>query len=107
MADDDTLSLESCCTILNDFGMKATGVSSGAEAVEKTVQCHSQNHDYFACIIDWKMPEMDGITTARAIRRAVGNELPIIIISAYDWPDIEQEARAAGANAFISNQNAE
>ena len=50
----------------------------------------------------WKMPDMDGIATTRAIRRAVGNEVPIIIISAYDWSDIEQEARAAGANAFIS-----
>ncbi|MGN0654787.1 MAG: response regulator [Oscillospiraceae bacterium] len=48
------------------------------------------------------MPEMDGIATTRAIRRAVGKDVPIIIISAYDWSDIEQEARAAGANAFIS-----
>ena len=102
VADDDALSLESCCGMLNDLGMKAEGVDSGAAAVEKVVQHHAQQRDYFACIIDWKMPDMDGIATTRAIRKAVGKDVPIIIISAYDWSDIEQEARAAGANAFIS-----
>ena len=102
VADDDQLSLESCCAILEDFGMKPDGVSSGEAAVEQVVKRRKENRDYFACIIDWKMPEMDGIATTRAIRKAVGNEVPIIIISAYDWSDIEPEARAAGANAFIS-----
>ncbi|MGN0246643.1 MAG: response regulator [Lachnospiraceae bacterium] len=102
VADDDEISLESCCGMLNDLGMKAEGVSSGAEAVEQVVLHHEQKQDYFACIIDWKMPDMDGIETTREIRRAVGPDVPIIIISAYDWSDIEQEARAAGANAFIS-----
>ena len=102
VADDDALSLDSCCGMLNDLGMKAEGVSSGAEAVDRVVLRHGEKRDYFACIIDWKMPDMDGIATTRAIRRKVGNEVPIIIISAYDWSDIEMEARAAGANAFIS-----
>ena len=102
VADDDALSLESCCGMLGDLGMKAEGVPSGAQAVEQVVLRHNEGRDYFACIIDWKMPDMDGIATTRAIRRAVGPEVPIIIISAYDWSDIEQEARVAGANAFIS-----
>ena len=102
VADDDEMSLESCCGMLNDLGMKAEGVSRGAETVEKVVGRHRENRDYFACIIDWKMPDMDGIATTRAIRQAVGRDVPIIIISAYDWSDIEQEARSAGANAFIS-----
>ena len=102
VADDDALSLESCVGMLCDLGMKAEGVSSGAEAVKQVVEHHEQNKDYFACIIDWKMPEMDGVETTRAIRKAVGPDVPIIIISAYDWSDIEQEARMAGANAFIS-----
>lgn len=102
VADDDKLSLESCCEMLNSFGMKAEGVETGAEAVVRVVQQHERNRDFFACIIDWKMPDMDGISTTRAIRKAVGDQVPIIIISAYDWADIEQEARAAGANAFIS-----
>ncbi len=102
VADDDELSLESCCSILSDLGMKADGVMTGKQAVEKVVERHSQNQDYFAGIIDWKMPEMDGIETTRRIRKAVGNDVPVIIISAYDWSNIEQEARAAGADAFIS-----
>ncbi|MDD6855346.1 MAG: response regulator, partial [Oscillospiraceae bacterium] len=102
VADDDEMSLESCCGMLNDLGMKAEAVSRGAETVEKVVGRHRENRDYFACIIDWKMPDMDGIATTRAIRQAVGKDVPIIIISAYDWSDIEQEARSAGANAFIS-----
>ena len=102
VADDDALSLESCCGMLGDLGMRAEGVSSGAQAVGRVVERHNEGRDYFACIIDWKMQEMDGIATTRAIRRAVGPDVPIIIISAYDWSDIEQEARAAGANAFIS-----
>ena len=102
VADDDELSLESCMSMLNDLGMKAEVVSTGAQAVEQVVLHHDQKRDYFACILDWKMPDMDGIATTRAIRKAVGDDVPIIIISAYDWSDIEQEARAAGANAFIS-----
>ncbi|MDD6032409.1 MAG: response regulator, partial [Oscillospiraceae bacterium] len=102
VADDNALSLESCCGMLNDLDMKAEGVSTGTEAVERVVSHHQQKRDYFACILDWKMPDMDGIAATRAIRRSVGKDVPIIIISAYDWSDIEQEARAAGANAFIS-----
>ncbi len=102
VADDDAMSLESCCGMLNDLGMKAEGVSNGAEAVEQVILHHQEGRDYFACIIDWKMPDMDGIAVTREIRKAVGEDVPIIIISAYDWSDIEQEARAAGANAFIS-----
>ena len=102
VADDDEMSLESCCSMLSDLGMKAEGVSTGTEAVEQVLLHHEQMRDYFACIIDWKMPDMDGITTTKLIRRKIGPNVPIIIISAYDWSDIEQEARAAGANAFIS-----
>ena len=102
VADDDELSLESCCGMLEDLGMKPDGVTNGADAVEYVLVRHQKKQDYFACIIDWKMPDMDGIATTRAIRKAVGKDVPIIIISAYDWSDIEQEARAAGANAFIS-----
>lgn len=101
VADDDALSLECCCGMLNDLGMKSEGVTTGVEAVEKVELHHMQKRDYFACIIDWKMPDMDGIAVTREIRRRVGENVPIII-SAYDWSDIEPEARAAGANAFIS-----
>ena len=102
VADDDPYSLESCVSILTDFGMKADGVSLGRDAVEHVIRRHQAGKDYFACILDWKMPDLDGISAARAIRAAVGKDMPIIVISAYDWTEIEQEARAAGVNAFIS-----
>lgn len=102
VADDDEISLNSCTSMLEDIGMKTDGVTTGADAIVKVVEHHLMHDDYYACIVDWKMPDMDGIATTRAIRKAVGNDVPIIIISAYDWSGIEQEARAAGANAFIS-----
>ncbi|MDD5883005.1 MAG: response regulator, partial [Firmicutes bacterium] len=102
VADDDPYSLESCCDILTGFGMKVDGAATGREAVERVLQRHTQKDDYFACILDWKLPDLDGIAAAREIRATVGDEVPIIIISAYDWTEIEQEARAAGVNAFIS-----
>jgi signal transduction histidine kinase/DNA-binding response OmpR family regulator len=102
VVDDDDASVESACCMLNELGMRTDGVSTGHEAVEKIVERHEDEDDYFAVILDWKMPDMDGVETTRAIRRAVGDDVPIIIISAFDWPEIEQEAREAGANAFVS-----
>jgi len=102
VADDDIITCESSCDMLHELGMLGEWVLSGEEAVERVLSRHKQNNDYFAVILDWKMPGMDGIATTKAIRKAVGEEVPIIIISAFDWSDIELEARAAGANAFIS-----
>jgi signal transduction histidine kinase/CheY-like chemotaxis protein len=102
VADDDQISCESACSILDELGMKSRWVLSGKEAVRCVAERHENGEDFFAVIIDWKMPEMDGIATARQIRRLVGDDVPIIIISAFDWSDVEQEAREAGVNAFIS-----
>jgi signal transduction histidine kinase/DNA-binding response OmpR family regulator len=102
VVDDDEISMESACDMLNELGMDSEGVLSGREAVGRIVERHKKKEDYFAAILDWKMPDMDGLATTRAIRNAIGEDVLIIIISAYDWSDIEQEARLAGANAFIS-----
>jgi signal transduction histidine kinase/DNA-binding response OmpR family regulator len=102
VVDDDRVSCESACTILKEIGMNGQWVLSGKEAVVCVTRSHEEGADFFAVIIDWKMPDMDGIETTRQIRKSVGEDVPIIIISAYDWSDIEQEARRAGANAFIS-----
>ncbi len=102
VTDDDITACESTCQILGDLGMNGEWVLTGREAVERCVARHTAGEDFFAVILDWKMPEMDGIATTKEIRRQIGDSVPIIIISAYDWSDIEQEARAAGANAFIS-----
>ncbi len=102
VADDDEDAGESTCLVLSELGMKGEYVLSGEEAVERVEQRHMDNDDFFAVILDWKMPGMDGVETTREIRRRVGDGIPIIILSAYDWSDIEVEARKAGANAFIS-----
>ncbi len=102
VADDDQIACETACEMLAELGMKGEWVLSGQEAVELTVSRHGSQNAFFAVILDWKMPELDGIAATREIRKKVGSEMPIIIISAYDWSDIELEARAAGANAFIS-----
>jgi signal transduction histidine kinase/DNA-binding response OmpR family regulator len=102
VADDDQLACESACDVLNDIGMKADWVLSGDEAVNTLVAAHDDSQDYVAVILDWQMPGKDGIETAREIRAKLGDEVPIIILSAFDYSPIEQEARAAGVNAFIS-----
>ncbi len=101
VADDDRISCESTCCMLEEIGMDGEWVLSGREALERVVERHRQARDYFAVILDWKMPDMSGVETAREIRKVVGNDVPIIILSAYDWTDIEFEARAAGVNGFL------
>ena len=102
VVDDEQCDCEAACEILNDVGMRSEYVLSGREAVERVKRAHSEEADFFAVILDWKMPDMDGLQTAKAIRQAVGPDVPIIILSAFDWSDVETEARQAGINGFIS-----
>lgn len=101
VVDDDVIACENTSIILDDIGMDSEWVLSGMEAINKVRERNLAGNDYFAVIIDWKMPDMNGVATTREIRKLVGDRMPIIIISAYDWTDIELEARAAGADAFI------
>jgi signal transduction histidine kinase/CheY-like chemotaxis protein len=102
VADDDRFACESACGILKEIGMNADWVLSGDEAVERLVKNRFGRTAYCAVILDWKMPGKDGIQTAREIRQKVGKDVPIIILSAFDYSSIEQEARDAGVNAFIT-----
>lgn len=102
VADDEKDICEHTVFLLKKMKIHAEWVLSGAEAVEKVVSAKDNGRGFDVCFIDWKMPEMDGVETTRRIRKAVGPDTPIIIISAYDWTDIEEEARAAGVNAFIA-----
>lgn len=102
VVDDQQPDCESACLLLERIGMNPEGIFSGREAVVKTTRRHEEGNDYFAVLLDWKMPGMDGVETARAIRDAVGKDVPIIVLSAYEWTEIEQEARSAGVNDFIS-----
>lgn len=102
VADDDKYACEATCMILDDIGMKSEWVLSGKDAVKRVYEAHQAEEDFFAVILDWKMPDMDGIQTAREIRKKVGPDIPIIILSAYDWSNMEAEARQAGVDGFIS-----
>jgi signal transduction histidine kinase/CheY-like chemotaxis protein len=102
VADDEQVACESACVILKEIGMDADWVLSGDEAVQRLLQAKNDQRAYAAVILDWKMPGKDGLETAREIRAKVGEEVPIIILSAYDYSSIEQEAKAAGVNAFIT-----
>lgn len=102
VADDEKCDCENACAVLKEIGMKSDFVLGGEEAVDKLLKAHSRKEDYSAVILDWKMPKMDGVETAKVIREKLGNEVPIIILSAFDYSEIEQEARDAGVNAFIS-----
>lgn len=102
VADDEPDICEHTVLLLNRMNIHAEWVLSGEQAVERVISSYEENRGFDVCFIDWKMPDMDGIETTRRIRQKVGWTTPIIIISGYDWSEIEQEARAAGANAFIS-----
>ena len=102
VVDDDRSCCETTVAILEGIGIDGEWVTSGAEAVERVVERYERNDNYFAIIIDWQMPGMDGIETTRQIRKRVGNDVTIIILSAYDYGEIEQEARDAGVDEFIS-----
>ena len=101
VADDDPVCCESTCEILNDMGMYSEWVLSGKAAVDRVKARIEQGRDFFAIIIDWRLPDQDGVETTRQIRSIAGDEVPIIILSAYDWTEIEDAARNAGATSFI------
>lgn len=97
MADDDKDCCESTCLLLREIGLDAECCLSGQEAVDRVVRRSQQGEeDYFAIILDWKMPGMDGLETAARIREAVGDQVPILFLTAYDWSAIEAQARTPG-----------
>jgi signal transduction histidine kinase/DNA-binding response OmpR family regulator len=101
VVDDEEDICISTCDILNSLAMKAEYVTEGNEAVTRVEQAHEERDDFSVVLLDWKMPGMDGLATTKAIRQSVGGDVPIIILSAFDWSDIEQEATEAGVTAFI------
>ncbi len=102
VVDDDFQSCESVVHLLRDIGMRADFTTTGKEALFRTQMAYGEGDSYFAYIIDWIMPDMNGIELVRRIRKIIGDEVPIIILTAYYWGDIEQEAREAGVTAFCT-----
>ena len=101
IADDDPILLETAVDTLESLGVRAERANSGLEALEMIHRRHEAGKDYQVVILDWKMPDPDGIETTRRIRKEIDTPIPILLTSAYDWSDIEEEAKAAGANGFI------
>ena len=102
VVDDDFNVCDSVSKMLKTIGMRAEWTTSGREAVYRAKVARDEGDSYHTYIIDWQMPETSGVETARKIRSAVGEESPIIILTAYDWTDIEEEAKDAGVTAFCA-----
>lgn len=102
VVDDDFNSCDSVSYMLQQIGLRAEWTLSGKEAVLRTRQSIMRDDQYFVYIIDWLLPDMNGVEVARRIRQETGKDVPIIVLTAYDWSDIEEEARDAGVTAFCS-----
>ena len=102
VVDDDVAVCESAILTLREMGIQAEWVDSGRKAVDQVRVLWDRGRYYDLILIDWKMPEMDGLETARRIRAIVGPEVTIIIMTAYDWTAIEHEAKLAGVNLLMS-----
>ena len=100
--DDDPIALEHAEIILSQVGIRCETAESGWEGIDKVRVRHGRREDYDLIIIDWKMPEIDGIETTRQIRGIVGTDTPVIILTSFNWDEIADEAREAGADTFVS-----
>ena len=101
VVDDDELCCENTVATLQGIGLKGEWVNSGEKAVQLAYARHDKKDDFFAIIMDWQMPGMDGIETTRKIRERIGSDVTIIMLTSYDYADIVDEAKDAGVDGFI------
>ena len=102
VVDDDFNTCDSVTYMLSQIGMRAEWTLSGKEALLRTHQALTRDDIYTVYVIDWMLPDMNGIEVTRRIRKEMGEDVPIILLTAYDWLDIEEEAKEAGITAFCS-----
>mgnify|MGYP002508779953 CR=1 FL=1 len=102
VVDDDKQLCESAVNALKEIGVEAEWTYDGETAVHMVEEHYQRGDDYQIILLDWKLPGMDGIETAKTLRKRLGEHIPILLISAYDWSEIEHSAREAGINGFIS-----
>ena len=103
IVDDDELLCKMAANTLKSMGIQnAEWTLSGEKAIEQILERHNNDEDYQLILLDWKLPGINGIQVAKEIRRKFGENVPILLISAYDWSEFETEARAAGINGFVS-----
>lgn len=102
VVDDDFNTCDSVSCMLGQLGLRAEWTLSGKEAVLRTHQASMRKDSYGVYIIDWLLPDVNGIEVTRRIRNEMGDDVPVIVLTAYDWVDIEEEAKEAGVTAFCS-----
>ena len=102
IADDDEVLLETAVETLKSLGLNVEQARRGAEALEMVKKRHEEGKDYRVVIVDLKMPDIDGIETIRHIHNDIDSNIPVLLISAYDWSDVENKAKEAGVNGFLS-----
>ena len=100
--DDELLAREHAKSVLEEVGIKSETCAGGKEALELINLRHARREDYNLIIVDWLMPEMDGITLTREIRKILGEGTTVIVLTAYDWYEVEGEATKAGVDTFMS-----
>ena len=101
VADDEEDICRNISELMEETGVNVSFVTDGASAVKAALEAHSSGSGFDVILLDWKMPGMDGVETARRIREQIGGGVPILVLTSYDWADIEDEARQAGINAFM------
>ena len=99
--DDDPVACEHAKLVLEKAGISCETATSGGEAIEMVTLHHARREPYRLILVDWKMPVMDGVETTRQIRSVIGNESAIVILTAYRWDDVYEEAKAAGVDSFL------
>lgn len=102
VVDDDETLCRTTVKALESIGVKPEWTLSGEKAVEMALRHHEEQDDYQIILLDWKLPGMSGIQTAAKLRNKLGETVPILLISAYDWSEFETEAKEAGINGFLS-----
>lgn len=102
LVDDDTQLCETTAATLKEIGIDAEWTQTGEEAVDMVSDRHKKGCGYNIVLMDWKLPGIDGIETARRLQSVLKENIPILLISAYDWGEIEKDAREAGISGFIS-----
>jgi len=102
VVDDDQQLCESTVATLASIGINGEWTLDGESAVDMVLKRRRRGEDYHVILLDWKLPSMDGIATARHIRQELGGDVPILLISAYDWGEIERDAKEAGITGFIA-----
>lgn len=102
VVDDDLIACEHARLVLEESGIRTDTCTSGSEALDMLEVCHAKHEPYNLVLLDWKMPDMDGVETAKEIRKRYDNETTVIILTAYNWDEIMDEALHIGVDSFLA-----